>query len=99
MDGVIREKDGLQHLGRRFAIYQQPRFDRLLQADGLFHCDQGADSDVGQALDGLDDDFDILALFVGGREERQVAQLGQHPAQFGLKNHQHRQNEERGESP
>jgi len=34
----------------------------------LFHCDQGADPDVGQALDRLDDDFDILALFVGGRE-------------------------------
>ena len=43
---------------------------------------------IGQAFDGLDDDFDVFALFVHAGEERQIAQFGQHPAQFRLKNNQ-----------
>src|ERR1035441_4626120 len=99
MDGVVRKEDRLQHLGRGFAINREAGFDSLLQPDGLFDRDEGADADFGQTLNGLDDDFNILALLMGGGKKRQIAQLGQHPAQLGLENDEHSQNEERGEPP
>ena len=65
--------------------------------DGLFDGDERADVHVGQALDGLDDDLDVFALLVRAGEERQVAQFGQHAAQFRLENDQHRHGEKRRE--
>ncbi len=98
VNGVVREEDGFQHLRRGLAIHGDAGLDGFLELDGLLDGDERADAHVGQALDGLDDDLDVLALLVGGGEERQVAQLRQHPAQFRLEDHQHRQDEEGGEA-
>jgi len=38
---------------------------------------------------GLDDDFDILALLMGGAKERQVASPASIRRSSGLENHQH----------
>ena len=88
MNGVVREKNRLQHFRRGVAIHLDAGLDGLLQLDGLLDGDERADFHVGQAFDGLDDDLDAFALFARGGEERQVAQFGQHPAQFRLENHQ-----------
>ena len=73
VDGVVGEEDGFEHFGRGFAIHNQARFDGFAQLDGLFDCDQRPDAHIGQALDGLNDDLDVLALLMGRGEERQVA--------------------------
>ena len=98
VDGVVWEEDGLQHFRGGLATDRDTGFNRALQVNGLLDGDQRADAHIGQALNGLDDDFDILALLMGGAKERQVAQLRQHPAQLRLEDHQHRQDEEGGDA-
>ena len=56
----------------------------------LFDSDECANTHVAEAFDGLNDDFDVFALLVAGLEHREVAELGEHPAEFGLKDHEHR---------
>jgi hypothetical protein len=62
--------------------------DGFLQLDGLFDGDERADFHLRQTFARLDDDLDAFALFARAGEQRQVSQLGQHAAQFRLKNHQ-----------
>ncbi len=50
--------------------------------------DEGADADFGEAFDGLDDDFDGFALFLGGVEKGMGAEFGEDFAEFGLENNE-----------
>jgi hypothetical protein len=86
---LFGKENRLQHFRRGVAIHRHAGLDGLLQLDGLLDGDERADFHLGQAFDGLDDDLDAFALFARGGEQRQVAQLGQHPAQFRLENDQH----------
>src|SRR4051812_35727018 len=88
MERVVWEENGFEHFRRGFAIDRDAGFDDFLEADGLFQGHDGADADFGKALDGLDDDFDIFALFAGGREPGEIAEFGEHAAEFGLENDQ-----------
>src|SRR5215211_7944837 len=97
VDRIVREENRLQHLGRGHAIDSDARLDRFLQLNGLLDGDEGANPDVGQPFDRLDDDFDVLTLFVGGLKEGQVPQLREQAAQLGLKNDQHGDSEKRRE--
>ena len=87
VDRVVREENGLEHFRRRVAIHLDAGLDGLLQLDGLLDGDERADFHIREPLDGLDDDLDAFALFARAGEERQVAQLAEHPAQFRLENH------------
>ena len=49
--------------------------------------DEGADADIGEAFDGLNDDLDVFPLLAGGGEEGQVAELGEHAAELRLEQH------------
>src|SRR5439155_15952845 len=69
----------------------------FFELDGLFDGDQAADAHFSEPLDRLNDDFDVLALLVNRHENRQIAQFGQHAAQFRLKDDEHRQDEVSGE--
>src|SRR4029434_7553564 len=62
VDRVVREENGLQHLGRRLAINPDAGFNGFLELDGLLDGDERADPDLGEAFAGLDDDFNVLAL-------------------------------------
>ena len=73
MDGVIRKKDGFEHFRAGLAIDDNPGFDGLLKLDRLLDGDESADADIGQALDCLNDDFDIFALLMGGRKQVEIA--------------------------
>ncbi len=98
VDGIVRKENCFQHLGRGHAVDGDARLNGLLKLEGLLDGDERADAHVGEAFDGLDDHFDVFPLFVRGLEEVEVPQLGQEPAQFRLKNDQHRHGEEGGES-
>jgi hypothetical protein len=86
MNGIVREEDGFEHFGRGFAVHENAGLNGFLELDGLLDGQQGPDADLREALDGLNNDFDIFALFVSGGEQGEVAQFGEHAAQFGLKN-------------
>ena len=59
-----------------------------MDIDGLLNGHNGADAMAGEAVGGLHHGIHIeRAFFVGGKE-REIAQLGQKPAQFGLKNNE-----------
>src|SRR5208283_1661497 len=94
---VVGKENRLQHFRRGVAIHPDAGLDGFLKLDGLFDGDERADFHFGQPLDRLDDDLDALALFADAGKERQVAEFGQHPAQFGLENHQHGHGKKRGE--
>ena len=96
MDGVVGEKNRLQHLRRGIAVNFDAGFHRFMQLDGLFDGNEGANPDIGEAFDGLNDHFDGFALFAGGGKEREVAELGQHAAEFWLKNHHGAEHDEHG---
>src|SRR5258707_3908938 len=98
VNGIIWKENGFQHLGRGLAINENAGFDGFEQIDGLLDGDEGTDADIGKALDGLDDYLNVLALLMCGGEERQIAQFGQHAAQFGLENHQDGESKKRGKS-
>ncbi len=90
MDGIVGKENGFQHFRRGLAIHRHAGFGGFLQLDGLLDGDERADADFGQALDGLDDDLDVFALFAAGGEKRMGAQFSQNPAQFRLENNQDR---------
>ena len=73
MDGVIGKKDSFEHFRAGLAIDDNSGFNRLLKLDGLLDGNQSADTDVGQAFDRLNDDFDIFALLVGGSKQVEIA--------------------------
>src|SRR5204862_2113945 len=70
MNGVIREKNGLEHFGSRLAIHWNSRFDCLLKLDGLLDGYKRSDPHFSQSFDCLDDHFNIFTLFVRGGKQR-----------------------------
>src|SRR4051794_32350866 len=70
VDGVVRKENGFEHFRGRQAMDRDARFDRFLELDVLLNGDQRADPHVAEALDRLDDHFDILTLFMAGLENR-----------------------------
>src|SRR5436190_22852425 len=72
MDGVIREENRFEHFRRGFAIDPDAGLDGFAQLDGLFDGDEGADANVGETFDRLDDDLDIFALLAGGGEDGEI---------------------------
>ena len=57
---------GVVDAGDPLGIGDRSRQDVAVKVDGLLDGDESADTDLGQALDRLNDDFDIFALLMGG---------------------------------
>src|ERR1041384_2537729 len=93
MNGIIGKENRFEHLGSRFAVHDNAGFHRFRQVNGLFNGNEGANAHVGEPLNCLDNDLNVFALLVGGNKKRQVAELGQHAPEFGLKKDQHGQYE------
>jgi hypothetical protein len=74
---IVREKNRFQHFRRRVAIHLDAGLDGFLQLDRLLDGDERADFYFREAFARLDNDLDALALFAGGGEQRQIAQLTQ----------------------
>ena len=64
-----------------------------MQLTGLLNGDERADAHVGQALDGLGDDLDVLALRGRGVKQLQAAQLRRELPGFRRANDDHRHGE------
>src|SRR5690606_2685136 len=78
VNGVVREKNSFQHLGRGLAIDDYPGLDHLLKLDGLLNGDDCSDADFSHSFDRLNDDLNVLALFPDSVEQRKIAKLGKH---------------------
>src|SRR5262249_48814227 len=89
-------ENGFEHLRRGLAIDTYARFDGFQQVDRLLERNQCPDANLGKTLDSLDDDFDVLPLFMGRSEELEVAQFREHPPQFGLEQDQDGEDKNRG---
>src|ERR1043166_5915743 len=98
VNGIVREKYRLQHFRRRFAIYNDPRFDRFLKLYGLLNRDQRANPHFSKTLNRLYDDFNIFPLFMCRCKQRKISKFGQHSPQLRLKDYKNSQNEIRSES-
>src|ERR1051326_7871187 len=92
---IVWEENGLNHFRSGFAIDHNAGFDNLLELNGLFDGNEGANPRLRQTFGGLNDHLDVLALLASRIEEREVAQLRQHPAQLRLKNDEHGETEDR----
>src|SRR5947207_7451215 len=70
VNGIVWEKNRFQHFGGGDAIDGNAGLDRFLELDGLLDGNQGANAHIGQTLDRLDYNFDVLQLFMGSLVER-----------------------------
>ena len=94
MNGVVREKNRLEHLRRGDAIHRDTGLDHVVERSAHLDGDQCANADFGKALGGLNDDFDVFALLVDVAEDFQIADLREHAPDLRLENDENRDDEE-----